>query len=201
MPVHGACNVFSPFWMQSGTRYNREYPRRNAHRSGTSYSAGYGHILSPSPPSVSLHYLTNKLLSKVLLRRSRHCFPISSLCLSLSIRTLFDAAVDRAQLGGTESPTRRMTRDTWLLGTRANLTRDIDLRTHLQRLNGKVRRRVCGRLDRRRYVSNVDSQRAIRSWNFFSRDILQWLILSFFRCLYLFQLAFDENSRERVEYY
>ena len=50
-------------------------------------------------PAVSPHYLTNKLLSKVLLRRSRYCFPVSSLCLSLSIRALFDAAVDRAQLG------------------------------------------------------------------------------------------------------
>lgn len=118
------------------------------------------------------------------------------------MRTLFDAAVDRAQLGEAESPicTRRMTRDTWLLGTRANLTRDIDLRTHLQRLNGKVRRRVCGRLDRRRYVSNADLQRAIRSRKFFSRDTFQSLILSFFRCLYLFQLAFDENSRESRYY-
>lgn len=30
-----------------GTRYNWEYPRRNAQRKGTSYSAGYGHTLAP----------------------------------------------------------------------------------------------------------------------------------------------------------
>lgn len=136
-----------------------EYPRRDAHIHAHTLNIRhiqprYGHTLSSASSS---RYLTNKLLSKypLLPRRSRHKFRLSRVV----DRPLFDAAVDRGQLGEHRGDpdvcARNDKRYVAFRDEGKSVTGDIDLPSHLQRKSWmeKFVGDVRARLDQRRFSS------------------------------------------------
>lgn len=80
----------------TATRYNREYPRRNAHTRGSSYSARHGHTFLHQ--SLDIIWLIN--IYPGYLTSIEILFPgFVSLSVVANNTLHFDAAVDRTQLG------------------------------------------------------------------------------------------------------